>query len=349
MAWRRADFLNALASLRVEGPTAPPCLEGAYRVAPAGMVNPYFANLGLYHFVGDYPEAIREYLEGFLGCLRDHPGRRGGRLVMPDFVEPDYYGRPRAFAPRDPDSHDAYCATFLLLAAEYVETTDNAAWLRTFADRIKEYAEANLLALRKPSGLCRVFQSPNENGSGYLMDNAENQAGLRRFARALDAIGDPDAERFREASEAVRIGINRLFVGQPGHGRWQISDLTPNGDGSFYPDATCQLFPALFVNSPDPTSQLRYEDGHRRLGSLPSADEWWDRPRDPAGFPWAVLGFYTALRRPAERAKAVSQLDLIERLFRDPATRARVPIHDLGWAYGTYKLLNGLGSSDPLA
>lgn len=349
MAWRRADFLNALDSLRIVGTSTPAALEGAYRVAPAGKINPYFANLGLFHFVGDFPEKVREYLEGYLGCLRDHPGSRGGRLVMTDFHEPDFYGAPRRFAATDPDSHDAYAATFLLLVAEYVETTDNRAWLRAFADRIKEYADANLLGLRKPSGLCRVFQRTTENASGYLMDNAENHAGLRRFARALDSIGDPDADRFRDAAEAARIGINRLFEGVAGNGRWCVSDLVRAGDGSFYPDATCQVYPSLFVNSGDATSQARYEDGHRRLGALASADEWWNRSRDPAGFPWAILGYYVALRRPAERAKAVSQLDLVEGLFRDPSTQARVQIHELGWAYGTYKLLNGLGAGDPLA
>lgn len=349
MAWRRADFLDALESLRIAGPTVPAGLDGAYRVAPAGKVNPYFANLGLFHFVADFPERVREYLEGYLACLRDRPGARGGRLVMSDFVEPDHYGAPGQFREQDPDSHDAYAATYLLLAAHYVETTDNRAWLRAFADRIKEYADANLIGLSKPSGLLRVFQRTMENASAYLMDNCENHAGLRRFARVLSSIGDVDADRFREAGDAVRIGINRLFEGAPGSGRWCVSDLVRAADGSFYPDATCQIYPSLFVNSDAATDKRRYEDGYRRLGALSSADEWWRTPRDPAGFPWAVLGFYVALRQPAERPKVYSQLDLVERLFRDPSSRAKIQIHELGWTYGAYKLLNGLGAADPLA
>ena len=76
-----------------------------------------------------------------------------------------------------PSSANTWTSTFVSLAARYLKATDNWAWWDANKAKLQAMMDANIVALQKSNGLCRVFQpfrvSPVAN-YGYMMNNAED-------------------------------------------------------------------------------------------------------------------------------------------------------------------------------
>jgi hypothetical protein len=169
---------------------------GAFRAVPNGPINWYFANLGLAFFTDAIPDTVRNYLDQYIKSLNS-------RSVITD-VAPDLS------TPVAPDSHDAYAGTFLSLAVRYVRATGDSAWWKMNLGSLKALAYFNLLTQTKPNGLVRVFQSPQENGTGYLMDQCEVYAGLRDFGQYLIESDDVDAGYYSSFAMSLGIAIHTI-------------------------------------------------------------------------------------------------------------------------------------------
>ena len=303
------DAVTAIKALRINSGS----LEGAYVVAPAGMVNWYFANLGLMGIVqwlspSDLDLYVRRYLDTYLN------------FVMPDGTINDYTSAGAV----SPDSHDSYAATFLSLAALYVRTSYDYAWQARNTAKLKTIAYNCLTTQVKSNGLTSVFRNQTPSGVGYLMDNCEVYRGLRDFAHMLQYRADPDADYYHQFATGVATGISGLFAGTG----YRYADAALNLETSFYPGTTCQVFPQAF-------GVLEVSNTYTAAYNYLNANSigWQSGQYDP--FPWAVLGYVAAVRGDTLRAR--SQLATIESRFQ--SNRAVITINELGWYQRTKDLL----------
>ena len=204
---------------------------GAYRVASGGAVNWYFASTSLLRLRHLPLAETRAYLDTYLSHLDPNDGI-ADVLPQPSGVN----------APVASDSEDAYAATALSLAARYRrESHDEAWWKRTVATW-SDIAYAKLLTQVKPNGLIRASRT---DGSGYLMDNVEDYAGLRDFAAALAETHAPDAPYIKEFVAPLGKAIHAMYDDAAHAFRW--SDNDPMGPLVPYPACTAQLYPQLYA------------------------------------------------------------------------------------------------------
>lgn len=302
---------------------------GAYEIAPDGKLNWYFAALGLLPIVealsaADRITYVRDYLDAYLLNLNENLG-------IDDVNFPAGRADPNWCIRVPSDSDDSYAATFLSLAARYVQVSGDRAWWNANAARLKDIAYRNIVLALKPSGLTSVFQAPRsaENSTGYLMDNCEVYRGLRDFAHALRTSGDAVAADYYDAIAAnVAAGIGGLFVA--GVAAFRAGDGFDAPEGSFYAGTTCQVFPEAFgVAECAGLFDAAWNFLNLRTPS------WEDGRYDP--YPWAILGFVAAQRGQFIQARA--QAVQVESLF--ALSRARVTINELGFYQRTVNLLAG--------
>jgi hypothetical protein len=319
------DVVAAIKALRIDsGPYA-----GGYEIAPNGRLNWYFTALGLLPIVNSLPAAdldkyIRSYLDLYLRCLTPQ------RFIW-DVNFPVGRADPSNFTLVAADSDDSYAATFLSLATRYVQVSGNMAWWNANKAVLMEVAYRNMALTLKSNGLTSVFQSPRSqtNSIGYLMDNCEVYRGLRDFGAMLTAGGNAKEGTYYNAlASSVAAGLARQF-------RTTTAGFTP-GDAysvterSFYPGATCQVFPQAFgVQELAPMFD-------RAWGYLGQYAAGWEDGRYDS-YPWAILGLVAAKR--GQAAQARTQLRQVQGKF--ITQRALVTINELGFYQRTLNVLAG--------
>jgi hypothetical protein len=319
------NVVDTIKALRI--PSGP--YTGAYEIAPNGLMNWYFANLGLISVV-QYLDApaldlyIRVYLDLYISKLEPN-------LTIQDVHFPFGRADTSNFTLALADSDDSYVATLLSLATRYLRASQNWAWWDRNKARLKDMAYRNIAMSIKPSGLTSVFQSPRSqtNNAGYLMDNAEVYRGLRDFAAMLRERGDTaDAAYYDQFAKNIATAMGGLF--STSTSAFRMADLSTQTETSFYPGTTCQVFPQVFG-----VSELSgYYDRAWNFfnGNTPG---WETGKLDP--YPWAVLGLAAAKR--GQTALANAQLASIEKTF--SANRAMVTINELGFYQRTRSVLAG--------
>lgn len=317
--------VEAIKALRI--PTGP--YAGAYEIAPDGLSNWYFSNLGLISIVqylgaAELDTYIRSYLDLYLNKLEPN-------LSIQDVQFPFGRSNPRVFTLVLADSDDSYAATFLTLATRYVRATENWAWWSQNKARLKDIAYRNILLSVKSNRLTSVFQSPRSqsNNAGYLMDNCEVYRGLRDFAAMLQERGDTaDAAYFSSFATGIASALATLFM--PASSAFRMADLSTQTDTSFYPGTSCQVFPQVF----GVTELSGYYDRAWNFFNTHTVG-WASGSLDP--YPWAVLGLAAAKR--GHTALAQAQLASIEKSF--STRRAVVTINELGFYQRTRSVLAG--------
>ena len=203
---------------------------GAFRLAPGGAVNWYFATTSLLRLRRLPLVETRAYLNAYLAHV-DPEGGIADVLPMQTGI----------YAPIAPDSEDAYAATILSLASRYrLEAHDNA-WWQTSVPTLSAIAYAKLLTQFKQNGLIRASKT---DGTGYLMDNVEDYAGLRAFASALTETHASNARYVTAFVAPLGIAIHGLYDESVQAFRW--SDSNPLGPLTPYPACTAQLYPQLY-------------------------------------------------------------------------------------------------------
>ena len=319
------NVLETIKALRI--PSGP--YTGAYEIAPNGLMNWYFANLGLISVV-QYMDAptldqyIRVYLDLYISKLEPN-------LSIQDVHFTVGRANPSSFTLALADSDDSYVATLLSLATRYLRASQNWAWWDTNKAKLKDMANRNIIASIKPSGLTSVFQSPRNqtNNAGYLMDNAEVYRGLRDFASVLRERGDTaDAASYDQVATRMATAMGGLF--STSTSAFRMADLSTQTETSFYPGTTCQVFPQAFG-----VSELSgYYDRAWNFfhGNTPG---WETGTLDP--YPWAVLGLAAAKR--GQTALANAQLASMENTF--SVNRSILTINELGFYQRTRSVLAG--------
>ena len=319
------NVVDAIKALRI--PTGP--YAGAYEIAPDGLSNWYFSNLGLISIVqylnaADLDSYIRSYLDLYLSKLELN-------LSIQDVQFPFGRTNPLVFTLVPADSDDSYAATLLTLATRYVRASQNWTWWNQNKVRLKDIAYRNILLSVKSNGLTSVFQPPRSqsNNAGYLMDNCEVYRGLRDFAEMLKERGDSaDATYYSSFADGIARAMGTLFM--PATSAFKMADLSTQSDTSFYPGTTCQVFPQVF----GVTELSGYYDRAWNFFNT-NTTGWATGTLDP--YPWAVLGLAAAKR--GQIALAQAQLASIEQTFK--TRRAMVTVNELGFYQRIKSVLAG--------
>lgn len=320
--------LNAVEEIKaLRIPSGP--YTGAYEIAPNGLMNWYFANLGLISVV-QYLDApaldlyIRVYLDLYISKLEPN-------LSIQDVHFPFGRANTSSFTLALSDSDDSYAATLLSLAVRYLRASQNWAWWDKNKARLKDLAYRNIVMSVKPNGMTSVFQSPRNqtNNAGYLMDNAEVYRGLRDFAALLRERGDTaDATYYDQFATSISAAMGGLF--STSTSAFRMADLSTRTETTFYPGTTCQVFPQVFG-----VAELSgYYDRAWNFFNV-NTPGWETGKLDP--YPWGVLGLAAAKR--GQTALANAQLASIEKTF--AANRALITINELGFFQRTRSLLAG--------
>lgn len=319
------NAVEAIKALRI--PTGP--YAGAYEIAPNGLSNWYFTNLGLIAIVQylDGPALdtyIRTYLDLYLSKLEPD-------LSIKDVQFPFGRANTSAFTLVLADSDDSYAATTLTLATRYLKASQNWAWWDKNKSRLKDIAYRNIAVAVKPNGLTSVFQAPRNQGNsiGYLMDNCEVYRGLRDFCAVLTERGDvADAAYYGQFANGIGQSLVALFS-QSGNA-FRFADLAVQTETSFYPGTSCQVFPQVFGVS----ELTNYFTPAWNFLSANSTG-WETGKLDP--YPFAVIGLAAAKRGQTTLAK--TQMAYIEKTF--VGNRPLITINELGFYQRTKSVLAG--------
>lgn len=327
----RVRPINAIAAIKALRITVGPLSRG-YLVAPNGRLNWYFTNLGLIPIVQylnatDLDIFIRQYLDLYLSRVQ-------GDYAIQDVNFNDASLLNITLVPSDSDN--SYAATLVSLATRYLKASSNWSWWEANKIKMQAIVDANLVALQKANGLCRVFQlsrlSPVAN-YGYMMNNAEDYRALRDFANILALRGESTQSNYYNNIASTIAQSMMIYLWDSGHSGFKISDQDAHADSStFYPGTTCQVFPQAFGVSELSTY---FTAAYRYLNV--NSPQWPNEIYDP--FPWAILGYVAAKRGDTLRAR--TQMAATEKKY--ASNPALVTINELGFYQRTQSILNGFG------
>ena len=320
------DAVSAIKALQIQcGP-----MTAGYQIAPAGMLNWYFVNLGLVSLVPhlnavDLDFYIRRYLDLYLSRLE-------ANASIQDVVFND--SSMQSFTLLPSDSDNSYAATLITLAARYLQASSNWSWWDANQDKLKTMVRANIVSQIKVNGLCRVFQLPRTSSLseyGFTMNNCEDYRGLRDLASLLSQRGQSsEAEYFLQQAHRIGQAIESVLWDASSRG-YRVSDqdrlASPR---SFYPGCCCQVFPQAFG-----VIETSSHDGAAYAYLNAHAPNWTSEVYDP--FPWCILGYVAAKRGDAIRAQL--QLAATQSLYL--AHPERVTINELGFYWRTRGILQG--------
>ena len=326
-----APPIDALAKIKALRITSGP-FSGGYRIAPQGRLNWYFSQIGLiaivpYLSVSELDTCIRTYLDLYLSRLQSD-------YTIQDVNFNDASMQSITLVPSDSDN--SYTATLLSLAARYLKASGNWTWWNLNKTTLQNMAEANIAALQKANGLCRVFQPTRSSpvaDYGYLMNNAEDYRGLRDHAAILSLRGESTLANHYNNMATHMAQSMVVYLWDSARSGFKVSDQDWRADTStFYPGATCQVFPQAFsVTELSPYFGQAYQ-------FLNTWKPQWTREIDDP-FPWAMLGYVAAKR--GDTARASLQMQATDRKF--ASNPAYLTINELGYYLRTRGILNGLG------
>jgi hypothetical protein len=268
-------------------------------------IEPYFANraaMGLLHVVApSQPQVLLTAVQRWMAWYVGHIDASG---TIDDYSIDATTGAEVALGSRD--SEDSYAATFLSLALKAYQrgNANLQAYIKSIQPQLRLISQA-VLALQQEDGLT---WAKSDYHVKLLMDNSEVYAGLRDAALLFDLINGPS--HLIEWSGRLLTGALRCAAGV--ESLWQsvggIYAIRKYEDGhvdvpawttplsstptSWYPDATAQLFPALY-NVPMPAGRAAVIWNHFN-NAWPGWPQLSFQSSDP--FPWALVGF-SATRR----------------------------------------------------
>ena len=266
------------------------------------QINPYYSNLaaiGLTHDPASYG-TVQRWMQWYISHL-NWPDKWGLYGTMYDYT----YSNGTETSKSDADSTDSYAATFLSLAWAFYQTGDPSAqsYVKGLSSQLDSIGGV-LIKTQQSDGL--TWSKPDYQIK-YLMDNCEAYRGLRDLASLFQsAIGDSaKAAHCNAAADSMLHGINGMWM----NSNWAVykdngGNLKAPAMGTWYPDATSQLFPVLMnvVPATDARSTQVY-------ASLNAAWPGWPTmsysAQDP--FPWILVGDAAALMGDTARVTTFTQ------------------------------------------
>ncbi len=267
-----------------------------YTIAPDGAIlygfsyttnriNPYYSNLAAMGFTKDPTKytLVQNWMKWYIAHL-NWPDKWGLYGTTYDYNVSNGVESSTG----DADSTDSYAATFLSLAWAYYQTGDAGA--QSYVRSIKYQLDmigGVLVQTQQSDGL--TWAKPSYQIK-YLMDNSEAYRGLRDLAALFQALGDGSgANYYNGIADHMLQGINGMWM--PGSGAWAVykdalARLAAPSWGTWYPDATSQMFPVLYgvVSGSDPRSQTVYSKFN---GAWPGWPQLSFNSQDQ--FPWAMI------------------------------------------------------------
>ena len=266
------------------------------------QINPYYSNLaaiGLTHDPASYG-TVQRWMQWYISHL-NWPDKWGLYGTTYDYD----YSNGTETSNSDADSTDSYAATFLSLAWAFYQTGDPGAqsYVKTLGSQLDSIGGV-LIKTQQSDGL--TWSKPDYQIK-YLMDNCEAYRGLRDLASLFQsAFGDSSkAAYYNAAADSMLQGISAMWM----NGNWAVykdngGNLKSPAMGTWYPDATSQVFPVLMgvIPASDPRSTQVY-------ASLNAAWPGWPtmsyNAQDP--FPWILVGDAAALMGDTARVTTFAQ------------------------------------------
>lgn len=259
--------------------------SGALLYAPT-QIDPYFANLAAIGMTKDpnrMPQVVA-WMNWYISHL-NWPDKWGMYGTTYNWnVASDGTETPA----NEADSTDSYAATFLSVVWNAWQSGDSQA--RSLIAGLSyqlDVVGGVLIQTQQSDGL--TWAKPDYQIK-YLMDNCEAYRGLRDLASLFqNAFGDTaKAAYYNAAADSMQNGILSMWM----NGTWAVyrdgigRNIGPNM-GTWYADATAQLFPVLMgvVNSSDSRAQQTY-------AAFNSAWPDWETLsyNSQDSFPWCLVG-----------------------------------------------------------
>ncbi|BAF60210.1 hypothetical protein PTH_2029 [Pelotomaculum thermopropionicum SI] len=269
------------------------------RYPDQGWVTPYFSNfaaLALLEEPSCLPLAER-YLDWYLRNIE-----KNGTIL-------DYhYGQNLSPKTARPDSEDAYAGTFLSLAAAYHKKSAQTGWAEKNISGLKKVARS-VVNLMDRDGLTFALAGYRVK---YLMDNCEAYRGLADFAELLESLGDEEAAYFKARAKAIAGGVERVLWNRrggyyhPSKYGWSRAAVDMR---KFYPDAACQVFPALY-GLIEPGS----ERGMQLYKKFNEYQPDWIAIKPP-DYPWVILGYCACLH--GDYSQAYEKIRMVRETYID--------------------------------
>ena len=268
----------------------------------SSQINPYYSNLaaiGLTHDPASYG-TVQSWMQWYVNHL-NRPDKWGLYGTMYDYD----YSNGTETSHDTADSTDSYAATFLSLAWAFYQTGDASAqnYIKTLGSQLDSIGGV-LIQTQQSDGL--TWAKPDYQIK-YLMDNCEAYRGLRDLASLFQSgFGDPSkAAYYNAAADRMLEGINGMWM----NGSWAVykdngGNLAAPGMGTWYPDATSQVFPVLMgvVPASDARSAQVYGNFNTAWPGWPTMSY---NSQDP--FPWILVGDAAALMGDTARVATFAQ------------------------------------------
>ena len=238
----------------------------------------------------------------------------------------------------DADSTDSYAATFLTLAWNVWKSGDpsSQAYLKSISSQL-DLIGGVIAQTMQGDGL--TWAKPDYQIK-YTMDNCEVYRGLKDLASLFNAMGNSTKGNYYAALASQNLnGINSLWMSNIG--LWAVykdyygNDLAPNM-GTWYADATAQLFPVLeqVIPASDPRMQSAYAKFNAAWPGWPSLSfQGQDQ------FPWCLVGAAAALM--GDSARANQYLNAITTKYVNPGFVWTMFNAEGGWYMRTQYLYMG--------
>jgi hypothetical protein len=270
--------------------------------AKESKICPYFANFACLALLKDQNvqnlTMVRNYMYWYINKLNDSVNPINGGDEIPGSIY-DYYGDTET-TNGTYDSVDSYAATFLMLAREYANCSqENKKWLQQYVDKLTLISSAMVKCIDTEYNTIPGYLSTNDNDglsiashvydAKYLMDNCEVNQGLKaaKWLKENQLISDDFSLLLNKQTLAIESEL------------WRGTSYNWFDNGSttaiskwevFYPDAVSQLYPALFgIIAPfgDRANKLYALFNH----NYPN----WSKGEVYSGdYPWTLLAYTAA-------------------------------------------------------
>lgn len=274
----------------------------------SSQINPYFANLaaiGLTHDAASYT-TVQRWMQWYISHL-NWPDKWGLYGTVYDYD----YSNGTETSHVNADSTDSYAGTFLSLAWAYYQTGDPSAqnYIKTLEYQLDTIGGI-LVQTQQSDGL--TWAKPDYQIK-YLMDNCEAYRGLRDLALIFQtAFNDATkATYYNAVADQMLNGIQSLWM----NGNWAVykdgvGNLTAPNMGTWYPDASSQVFPVLdgVVSASDARSQQVYTNFNAAWPAWPTLSF---NAQD--AFPWVLVG--EAAQIMGDTSRATTYIQSIENKY----------------------------------
>ena len=284
--------------------------DGSILYVP-GQIEPYFANIAAIGMTKDpnrMPQVVA-WMKWYMNHLNwpDKWGIYGTtyNYTVTNGVET---------STDDCDSTDSYASTFLTLTWNAWQSGNANArtYIKTLSYQL-DVIGGVLIQTQQSDGL--TWAKPDYQIK-YLMDNSEGYRGLRDLASLYtNAFGDTSkAAYYNAAADSMQNGVKSMWM----NGKWAVyknyyGDLIGPDLGTWYPDASSQVFPVLMgvVPSSDSRAQQSY-------AGLNSAWPGWPtlsfNSQDP--FPWCLVVDGAAAM--GDKTRVATYINTIQSKYVDP-------------------------------